>query len=148
MVFTYHKTREAIASKAVQFFHVDGKKNYADVLSKHWGRAQVWDLLKELLFKHQGNIKGNEKRKMLEANQHVHGFGELQHDRTNGTNADQEEALYSLNLVFGNVDGEDEGLEEERAEERAQDAQMGRTKVELTQLDDNWDWLTLWQYQY
>ncbi len=34
---SYHLVREAIAAKILAFFHMDGKKNSANVLSKHWG---------------------------------------------------------------------------------------------------------------
>jgi hypothetical protein len=47
---SYHKTREAVASGMLGFYHVDGDKNPADVLSKHWGFQQVWWQLKSLLF--------------------------------------------------------------------------------------------------
>ena len=32
------------------YYWIDGKSNPADVVSKHWGYAQVWHLLKPLLF--------------------------------------------------------------------------------------------------
>ena len=34
---SFHYTREAIASGAVQFHHLPGDWNPADILSKHWG---------------------------------------------------------------------------------------------------------------
>jgi len=46
----YHKVREAIAAKILAFFHIDGKINPADVLSKHGGYQQHWPLIKPLLF--------------------------------------------------------------------------------------------------
>ena len=46
----YHKVREAVAAKMITFYHVDGDKNPADILSKHWGFQQVWWQLKSLLF--------------------------------------------------------------------------------------------------
>ena len=47
---SYHYTREAIASGAISFQHIPGDINPADVLSKHWGHAQVWHLLRPILF--------------------------------------------------------------------------------------------------
>ena len=46
----YHYTREAIASGAVDFRHLPGPLNPADILSKHWGYAQVWPMLKTVMF--------------------------------------------------------------------------------------------------
>jgi len=48
---SYHRVHdEAIAAKILGFFHIDGKKNPADVLSKHRGFPQMWPLIKPLLF--------------------------------------------------------------------------------------------------
>jgi len=47
---SYHRVREAIAAKFVCFHWIDGKKNPADILSKHWDFVSVWPLLKTLLF--------------------------------------------------------------------------------------------------
>ena len=50
-LLSYHRVREAIAAKVVNFLHIDGRINPADILSKHWGYQQVWHkLLKPLLF--------------------------------------------------------------------------------------------------
>ncbi len=37
---------EAISPKILGYFHMDGKKNLADVLSKHGGFQQFWPLIK------------------------------------------------------------------------------------------------------
>lgn len=50
---SFHRVREAIASGMTTFLHLDGDKNPADILSKHWGYSQVWPMLKLLLF-HDG----------------------------------------------------------------------------------------------
>ena len=50
----YHFTREAIASNALDFQHIPGDINPADILSKHWGYAQIWTILQTVLF-WQGN---------------------------------------------------------------------------------------------
>ena len=47
---SYHRVREAIAAGYLQFNHKDGKSNPADILSKHWEFANIWPLLKPLLF--------------------------------------------------------------------------------------------------
>jgi hypothetical protein len=40
---SYHYTREAVASKAMDFQFIPGHLNQADILSKHWGyQQQVW----------------------------------------------------------------------------------------------------------
>ena len=47
---SYHRVRHGIASKILKFFHVKGTQNPADVLSKHWSYAKVWNVLRPLLF--------------------------------------------------------------------------------------------------
>ena len=47
---SYHRVREAIAAGYLQFTWKDGKSNPADILSKHWEFANIWPLLKPLLF--------------------------------------------------------------------------------------------------
>ena len=47
---SFHRVREAIASKLINFYHLKGEYNPADILSKHWGYAQIKDQLKALLF--------------------------------------------------------------------------------------------------
>ena len=74
---SYHRVREAIAGKIIRFFHIKGENNPADIVSKHWGQAQVWHLIRPLLFysgettteiadeRKQGKVtKEMEKRKM------------------------------------------------------------------------------------
>jgi hypothetical protein len=46
----YHRVREAIASKILTFFHMDGKNNPADVLSKHCGYQDARPHIQTLLF--------------------------------------------------------------------------------------------------
>jgi hypothetical protein len=46
----YHRVREAIAADILQFFHIDGKNNPADILSKHCGHLEAWPHIKPLLF--------------------------------------------------------------------------------------------------
>jgi hypothetical protein len=47
---SYHRVREMIAAKILGYYWVDGKRNPADIVSKHWSYPQVWHLLKPLLF--------------------------------------------------------------------------------------------------
>jgi hypothetical protein len=47
---SYHRVREAIAAKILAFVHIEGSKNPADILSKHYGHAQVWHMVRALLF--------------------------------------------------------------------------------------------------
>ncbi len=48
-MLSFHRVREAIASKMVIFTHIPGAINPADILSKHWGYSQVWPMLRVLL---------------------------------------------------------------------------------------------------
>ncbi len=50
MAISVQRVREAVAAKIIGFFNRDGKRNPADVLSKHWGYAAVWPFLQPLLF--------------------------------------------------------------------------------------------------
>jgi hypothetical protein len=52
IALSYHRVREAIASGIVVFHHIRGVLNPADILSKHWGWAQVCKVLTPLLFWH------------------------------------------------------------------------------------------------
>lgn len=47
---SFHRVREAIAAGIISFHHIPGTQNPADVLSKHWGHTQVWQLLRPLMF--------------------------------------------------------------------------------------------------
>ena len=49
-ILSFHRVLEAFASSMVIFSHIPGELNPADLLSKHWGYAQVWEQLKALLF--------------------------------------------------------------------------------------------------
>ena len=64
---SYHRVREAIAAGYLQFNWKDGKSNPADILSKHWEFANIWPLLKPLLFwkrdtdEHNAKTKGSDR---------------------------------------------------------------------------------------
>jgi hypothetical protein len=47
---SFHCVREAVASMYVMIFHLPGKYNPADILSKHWAYALVWQTMNALLF--------------------------------------------------------------------------------------------------
>ncbi len=49
-MLSFHRVREAMASKMLSFTHIFGESNPADILSKHWGYSQVWPQLRSLLF--------------------------------------------------------------------------------------------------
>jgi hypothetical protein len=49
-MLSFHRVREAIASGMINFVFINGLINPADILSKHWGYAQIWPQLKPLLF--------------------------------------------------------------------------------------------------
>ena len=47
---SYHRVREAIASGVIRFFHIDGKSNPADVLTKHLSNHVRYPLIQPFLF--------------------------------------------------------------------------------------------------
>ena len=47
---SFHRVREAIASKIIRYHHINSEDNPADILSKHWGYNQVWPMLNCVLF--------------------------------------------------------------------------------------------------
>jgi hypothetical protein len=47
---SFHRVREAIASGILSFYHIRSEDNPADILSKHWGYQQVWQLLQPILY--------------------------------------------------------------------------------------------------
>jgi hypothetical protein len=49
-MLSFHRVREAIASWIVGFYFIPGEINPADILSKHWGYAEIKERLKSLLF--------------------------------------------------------------------------------------------------
>ncbi len=46
----YHRTRAAIAAGILRYHHIDGDKNPADILSKHWDNPSIWKILRPLMF--------------------------------------------------------------------------------------------------
>ena len=47
---SFHRVREAVASKIIELHHIPGQSNPADILTKHWGYQQIWHLLGPLMF--------------------------------------------------------------------------------------------------
>ena len=45
---SYHRVREAIAAKILEFFHIPGDENPADIVSKHWSHNKM-DLMEVIL---------------------------------------------------------------------------------------------------
>ena len=50
VALSFHRVREAIAAKIIGYHFINGNINPADILSKHWGHAQVWSILQPLLY--------------------------------------------------------------------------------------------------
>ena len=46
----YHRVREAIGSGVIKFFHINGKQNPDDVLTKNLGNNVRYPLIKDFLF--------------------------------------------------------------------------------------------------
>ena len=46
---SYHRIREAIAAQIIILYHIDGKENPADVLTKFLDSKTWWHLLKPIL---------------------------------------------------------------------------------------------------
>ena len=49
-MLSFHRVRQAIAHKILAFFHIDGKINPADMVSKHWSHSDIWPQLQPLMF--------------------------------------------------------------------------------------------------
>ena len=47
---SFHRVREAIASRFIEFHFLPGEDNPADIVSKHWAYSSVWPLMQCLLF--------------------------------------------------------------------------------------------------
>ena len=51
----YHRVREAIAAKILEFHLCSSSQNRSDILSNHWDYMKVEDTVREL-FDYQGDI--------------------------------------------------------------------------------------------
>ena len=76
---SYHRVREAIAAKILRFFHIEGRNNPADVVSKHCGYPQMWPLVKPILFWDDGRLDEELMKHEVET---ISNGGEC-HDRAN-----------------------------------------------------------------
>ena len=47
---SFHRVREAVAAGIVVYTFIDGDRNPADILSKHWAYGKIWGRLRSLLF--------------------------------------------------------------------------------------------------
>ena len=65
----YHVVRDMIAAKVLGYYWIDGKRNPADVFSKHWSYPQVWHLVKPLLFYSGNTLDLIDEDEKLEAKQ-------------------------------------------------------------------------------
>ena len=54
-MLSYHRVREAITAKILQFHWCLSSQNRSDILSKHWDNMKVKDAVREL-FDYQGDI--------------------------------------------------------------------------------------------
>ena len=54
-ILSYHRVREAIAAKILEFHWCSSSQNRSDILSKHWDYTKVRDTVREL-FDYQGDI--------------------------------------------------------------------------------------------
>jgi hypothetical protein len=50
LALSYHCVREAMASGMVKFYHIPGEISPSDLLSKHWGHAELHPRIRTLLF--------------------------------------------------------------------------------------------------
>ena len=53
-MLSYHRVREAIAAKTLEFHWCSSDQNRSDILSKDWGHTRVKDTIREL-FGYQGD---------------------------------------------------------------------------------------------
>ena len=54
-MLSYHRVKEAIAAKILDFYWCSSNQNKNDILSKHWKHAKVKNTIREL-FDYQGDI--------------------------------------------------------------------------------------------
>ena len=56
-ILSFHRVREAVAHNVVRPFHIDGKDNPADVLSKHTSSNVWYELMRPLIFWRKNELK-------------------------------------------------------------------------------------------
>ncbi len=62
VALSYHCTREVIVAGITKYHHIAGKRNPADILSKHWDMPSVWNTLQPLMFWQGDTTKIDVKR--------------------------------------------------------------------------------------
>ena len=60
-ILSFHRVREAVAHGIVRPFHIDGKDNPSDVLSKHTSSSVWYELMRPLIFWRIKNVKKSGK---------------------------------------------------------------------------------------
>ena len=50
IILSFRRVREAITAGVITFKFLVGKDNPDDIISKHWGYQQVWNILQPILF--------------------------------------------------------------------------------------------------
>ena len=50
VALSFHRVRESIADKILNYLFLNRKVNPADVLTKHWSHHDIWPALKYTLF--------------------------------------------------------------------------------------------------
>ena len=50
IALSFDGVREFIAAETVTYQFIDGKRNPADALSKHWAHNDIWPTLKPIIF--------------------------------------------------------------------------------------------------
>jgi hypothetical protein len=55
-MLSFHRVSESIASGMIRFYFIPGEISPADILTEHWGYAQIWPQLEALLF-WKGNME-------------------------------------------------------------------------------------------
>lgn len=58
----YHRVREAIAAGIMVYFHINTKRNPADMLTKFLSHAAIWTLIKPLLHWIEEGVKKIRKK--------------------------------------------------------------------------------------
>ena len=64
----YHRVREAIAAKIMNFYKIDGKKNPSDILSKHSGYTDAWPYVKPFAVLAWQYVSDSRQRGVTESN--------------------------------------------------------------------------------
>ena len=50
MLCLFTEFKKPLQEPSLDFYHIDGNENPADILSKHWGYQQIWKLLQPFIF--------------------------------------------------------------------------------------------------